>query len=281
MKRYYIHIKQTPQTLRDALVKHLSLSAVQAEKLIFQGSVWQVKPEKRLKNADQVFIDELVRVNIPMYPVKECVVTDDAIAYQDKYVLIVYKQANVPVHPTPYSDIDSLSYAVGRLMGDTAGGYQSSAINRLDKPTQGLVFFAKDKETERRLHAMFREHQMKKRYIAVTASCEDLQSSYIIRDDVTWNGKTKTAATYVRHLKDKNGLSYFLVFPQTGRTHQIRQHFQKRIAPLVGDKKYGTGSSDDEMGLICFEYRFVHPRTGKMIRVRRMPEELKMLLYNK
>lgn len=280
MKRYYIQIKQQSMRVLDALMKNLSLSEEHASRLLYQGSVWQVQPEKRVKDGAQVVQDLLLRVNIPLYPVKECILQPDAIVYEDKWLAVVYKQANVPVHPTPYSDIDSLAWAIGNHYGDSLGGYVPSVINRLDKPTQGLVFFAKDKETERRLHAMFREHMMKKRYIATTLPFSGVEQSYCIRDNVEWNGKIKDALTYVRCVGKYNGLLYFIVFPQTGRTHQIRQHFKKRIAPLYGDKKYGSGSSFDEMGLICFEYKFKHPRTGKVIRIRKIPEELQTVLFS-
>ncbi len=277
MKRYYIQIKDNSVTVLDALIQNLSLTCLQAQKLIHQGSVWQVKPEKRIKDGTRVVTNELLRVNLPFYQVVECHITADDVAYDDKWLFVVYKKANVPVHPTPYSDIDSLSWAVGEYCADSLGGYVPSAINRLDKPTQGLVFFAKDKETERRLHAMFREHAMKKRYIATTHPVDALQSSYCIRDAVEWNDKTKTALTYVRFIGEYNRLFYYLVFPQTGRTHQIRQHFLKRIAPLFGDKKYGHGTSHDEMGLICFEYKFTHPRTGNVVRIRKLPEDITII----
>lgn len=261
-------------------MKNLSLSADEAARLLYQGSVWQVQPEKRIKDGGMIVQDVLLRVNLPFYRVHECVLRSDAIVYEDKWLAIVNKQANVPVHPTPYSDIDSLSWAIGNHYGNSLQGYVPTVINRLDKPTQGLVFFAKDKETERRLHAMFREHAMKKRYIAVTLPFSGVEHSYCIRDDIEWNGKVKDALTYVRFAGEHERLFYFIVFPQTGRTHQIRQHFKKRIAPLFGDKKYGNGSSFDEIGLICFEYKFKHPRTGKVIRVRKIPDELQTALFH-
>ena len=155
------------------------------------------------------------------------------IKYEDDHLLIVYKRGGVPVQPTPYSDIDNLLHGVQKYYDGKRIRYRAAPINRLDLPAQGLVFFAKDKKSEIALNRQFQQHQVRKRYLAATVAFPGVKPSYIIRSALEWQGSSKDALTYVRFCRENDGRFYFLVFPQSGRTHQIRRHFQEQVAPLA------------------------------------------------
>jgi 23S rRNA pseudouridine1911/1915/1917 synthase len=118
---------------------------------------------------------------------------------------------------------------------------------------------------------MFQERKVRKRYLAGTPVFPGVKPAYILRSPMAWQGRVKEALTYIRFCREKDGLFYFLVLPQTGRTHQIRRHFQEHLVPLVGDHLYGNYSGRDELGLICFYYSFRHPSSDKKITVKFLP----------
>jgi 23S rRNA-/tRNA-specific pseudouridylate synthase len=176
------------------------------------------------------------------------------------------------VQPTPYSDIDNLLHGVQQYYDRLGMAYRAAPINRLDLPAQGLVFFAKDKRSEIAMNRQFQERRVRKRYLAATTAFAGVQSSYIIRSDLEWQGISKSALTYVRFCRESAGRYFFIVFPQSGRTHQIRRHFLERVAPLLGDVRYGNAAPGNELWLLCFRYSFLHPASGKKITVSFMPD---------
>jgi 23S rRNA-/tRNA-specific pseudouridylate synthase len=279
LERFFIRLKAgESMTLSAALQKHLRLTPEEAERLLLQGSVWDGKSKKRLKDGSMVIRDELLRVDRPKFPIPEFELDPGDIKYQDRDLLVVYKRGGVAVQPTPYGDIHCLLHGVQKYFAGSGLSYQAAPINRLDLPAQGLVFFAKNKKSEVALHRLFQEHKVRKRYLAVTESFPGVRPSYIIRSALEWQGKSREALTYVRFCGEKDGCFYFLVFPQSGRTHQIRRHFQEQVAPLAGDIRYGGATAGAELGLLCFQYSFPHPASGKKTTVRFIPENWRRVL---
>ncbi len=259
-------------TLSAVLQKHLRITAEAAQRLLIQGSVWDNDRKARLKDGTMTVRNQLLRVDRPKFKIREFALQEGDVKYEDDYLLIVYKMGGVPVQPTPYSDSDNLLHGVQKYYDEKGIRYKAAPINRLDLPAQGLVFFAKDKKSESAMNRQFRLHRVRKRYLAATDVFAGVQASYIIRSDLEWQGSSKAALTYVRFCREHGGRYFFLVFPQTGRTHQIRRHFQERVAPLIGDVRYGSAAPGGELWLLCFRYSFRHPVNGKKITVSYLPE---------
>ncbi len=273
MDRYFIRLKKgESMSLGAALQKHLRASAEEAERLLRQGSVWDGERKVRLRDGRMAISGQLLRVDRPKFAVHEYELRPEDIKYEDRDLLIVYKRGGVPVQPTPYSDIDNLLHGVQKYYDRLPIPYRAAPVNRLDLPAQGLVFFAKNKKSEIALHRQFQERQIRKRYLAATEVFAGVRPSYIIRSALEWQGSSKLALTYVRFCRESAGRYFFLVFPQSGRTHQIRRHFQEQVAPLAGDVRYGHGQAGADLWLLCFHYSFRHPATGKKISVRFLPE---------
>ncbi len=273
MERFFIRLKAgQAMTLADTLQLHLRATSEQARQLILQGSVWDGERKVRLQDENMTITRQLLRVDRPKFTIREYVLLPQDIKYEDEDLLIVFKRGGVPVQPTPYSDIDNLLHGVQKYYDEKGVRYRAAPINRLDLPAQGLVFFAKNKRSEIALNRQFQERKIRKRYLAVTEAFAGVKPSYIIRSRLEWQGKSREALTYVRFCRAKDGRFYFLVFPQSGRTHQIRRHFQEQVAPLVGDIRYGGAADGAELGLLCFQYAFPHPVGGRTVRVRYLPE---------
>lgn len=273
MERFFIRLKagQT-MSLSAALQSHLRVTPEAARQLILQGSVWDGERKKRLKDEDMAIAGQLLRVDRPKFPIREYELSPQDIKYEDEDLLIVYKTGGVPVQPTPYSDIDNLLHGVQKYYERFPIPYLAAPINRLDLPAQGLVFFAKNKKNEIALHRQFQERKVRKRYLAATEIFTGVRPSYIIRSALEWRGSSKPALTYVRFCRESAGRYFFLVFPQSGRTHQIRRHFQEQVAPLAGDVRYGRSHPGAGLWLLCFHYSFLHPASGKKTAVRFLPE---------
>ncbi len=274
MKRYYIQIKANQKIkLFDAVIKHLKLNNAEAEKLIYQGSVWNSKQNLRLKDKDKILSDELIIINAPEFPIIEYTLSRENIKFEDEHFLIVYKEAGLNTCPSPLSDIDCLSHGIQKYYNEIKINYCVSTINRLDKPTKGLVFYAKNKKIEIFLHNMFKNHKVRKLYLSITPEFDLQKKIYLIHDQLQWKEKKFEAITYIKFLKEKNKMFYFFVFPLTGRTHQIRKHFLKYLKPIYGDALYGNYSRSDEMELLCFCYIFRHPVTKQKLKVEYLPEK--------
>ena len=279
LQRYFIRLKAgQAMTLGAALQKHLRVTAEESRQLIAQGSVWDGERKVRLKNESMIIRSQLLRVDRPKFSSHEYELLPEDIRYEDRELLIVFKRGGLAVQPTPTSDRDCLLYGVQKYYERQGLDYQAAPINRLDLPAQGLVFFARNKRSEIALHRMFGERKVRKRYLAVTPAFAGVKPEYIIRSPLEWQGRVKEALTYVRFCREKDGLFYFLVFPQTGRTHQIRRHFKEHLVPLRNDHLYGNYLGRAEMGLICFCYSFRHPVSGKKILVKFLPETWRMAM---
>jgi 23S rRNA pseudouridine1911/1915/1917 synthase len=272
MERFFIRLKSgKSMSLTAALQSHLRVSHDEARQLVRQGSVWDGERKVRLRDENLGITGQLLRVDRPRFVIREYELLPDDIKFEDSQLLIVFKRGGVPVQPTPYSDINNLLHGVQKYYDGKGIRYRAAPINRLDLPAQGLVFFAKDKKSEAAMNRQFQLHQVRKRYLAATAVFPGVQKSYIIRSDLEWQGISKSALTYVRFCRESAGRYFFLAFPQSGRTHQIRRHFQEQVAPLAGDVRYGRSAPDSVLWLLCFQYSFRHPVSGKKITVSFLP----------
>ena len=273
MERFFIRLKAgQSMTLLEALQKHLRVTAEAAERLLAQGSVWDNDRKLRLKDGNMTIRVQLLRVDRPKFRIREFALDPADVKYEDDQLLVVYKRGGVPVQPTPYSDSDNLLHGVQKYYDEKGIRYRVAPINRLDLPAQGLVFFAKNKKSEIAMHRQFQERKIRKRYLAATRVFAGVKDSYVIRSALEWQGSSKPALTYVRFCRESAGRYFFLVLPQSGRTHQIRRHFQEQVAPLDGDVRYGQGTPGAELWLLCFRYSFLHPAVGKKITVSFLPE---------
>jgi len=121
------------------------------------------------------------------------------------------------------------------------------AVHRLDKNTSGVILFAKDRTTHRNLNDQFQRHQIQKEYHAIFHGfpCwnqKTIQMPLQINGDRSHrtiyaiDGKNSESDVIVR--KKGNRYSYFIIFPKTGFTHQIRSQLSFSGFPILGDRLY-------------------------------------------
>lgn len=274
MDRFFIQLQAGERlALSAALQRHLRATPQEAERLLRQGSVWDHDRRQRLRDGDALLGGRLLRVDRPKFAVQECVLDPADVQHEDDHLLVVFKRGGVPTQPTPYSDVSDLLHGVQGYLARRGVAYRPAPINRLDLPAQGLVLFAKNNRCETALHRLFDGRHVRKRYLAATAPFAGVPPSCVIRSRLEWQGREKEALTYVRFCREHAGRFFFLVLPQSGRTHQIRRHFRERLAPLLGDVRYGGAPPGGDLWLLCFQYAFAHPVSGRRLRVSYLPPE--------
>ncbi len=210
------------------------------------------------------------------------------ILFEDESLLVLNKAAGMVVHPAAGNEAHTLVNALlhhcqGQLSG-IGGVARPGIVHRLDKDTSGCLVVAKTDETHLALSAQFAGRKVDKIYHAIL--CGELprtegtiraaiarHTSHRKRMAVDEGGRE--ARTSYRVLERLRGATLVEAILHTGRTHQIRVHFQYLGYPLAGDLTYGnrqnqkledlTGFKAERQMLHAFRLGFVHPRTGKKI----------------
>jgi 23S rRNA pseudouridine1911/1915/1917 synthase len=245
-------------------------------------------PARRVKEGDTV---ELLDRPLPKPRPLESVV----IRHLDVHVVVVEKPAGVSTvrHPTERAwtrERKALSPTLEDLVpklialreGKSRKGPQPRlrVVHRLDKETSGLLAFARTVPAESGLGKQFRDHTVRRRYLAVVPGFVPAQTirSRLVRDrgdgrrgSTTLSGVGKEAVTHVEPVERLAGYTLSSCRLETGRTHQIRIHLAELGHPICGEKVYtirrdGTVLADESgaprLALHATELGFQHPVTG-------------------
>ena len=196
------------------------------------------------------------------------------IAYEDEYIVLPSKSAQMPTHPSHNHRGDTLADALAYKYQEEGKPFVFRAISRLDRNTSGILLIAKDRISASHLSSAMKNGDIEKKYIAVLDGEPDDDEgtidTYIKREaesiifrrvcDASEGGDR--AITKYTVLARKNGYSLVLASPITGRTHQLRVHFAHIGAPILGDDMYGEASPlIDRHALHALSLTFPHPHT--------------------
>lgn len=176
------------------------------------------------------------------------------------------RQEAMPSHLTVYEDENI--YIADKFSGVSTEGLLSElssrgefyAVHRLDRNTQGLIVFAKNKTAEGELLRAFKERKVHKKYIALCKNRfkkdADKMTAYLKKDEKNSLVKISPNAcggaeiiTEYRVLKRSGDVALAEITLHTGRTHQIRAHFAYIGCPVLGDGKYGDSAFNKKYSL--------------------------------
>lgn len=263
-------ISYKDQTLEELLISFdigkTMMKSLINDRISINGKV--VKDKKQLvSNGDIVNID--VAYDVDYLPSgKLC-----QIVYEDELVLIVKKRAGQIVHDDKSNDAlanDVATYFISK-------GYHRHVryIHRLDKETQGLVFFSKLDFFGPYYNQQLANKKIKREYLAIVKGhfCDCTIDKKIGKDRHTNNkfrisNTGKPAKTKFTLWKYLNGYSLIHCELFTGRTHQIRVHLQSIGFPIVNDEIYGkTDANFQNMGLYAYKLSFLDILKNTMVDV--------------
>jgi 23S rRNA pseudouridine1911/1915/1917 synthase len=208
------------------------------------------------------------------------------IAYEDEYIVMPNKSADMPTHPSHNHRGDTLADALAYKYQEEGVPFVFRAISRLDRNTSGILLIAKDRISASRLSASMKNGDISKKYIAILDGELDFDEgtidtyikreaeSIIFRRVCKENEGGDRAITKYKLLAKSNGYSLVLASPITGRTHQLRVHFSHMGAPILGDDMYGNESPlISRHALHALSLEFIHPKTNTPITVCAPPSE--------
>src|SRR5215211_18653 len=216
---------------------------------------------------------------------------DFRIAWEDEHLLVVDKPAGVVVHPARGHETGTLAQALERL--GAAGGDPGRAgiVHRLDRDTSGLLVVARSDAVHAALKAALSARRVLREYLALVEGRPSARTGAIeaplgrdrrVRTRIsTDTAEGRPAVTHFATEAALDGYTLLRVRLETGRTHQIRAHFQAIGHPVAGDPEYGRPGrlGLERQFLHAGRLAFDHPVTGERVDVRSpLPADLEAAL---
>lgn len=250
----------------------------------------KIKPSYKVKQGDKITINNVKTDTEDItpwdYPLD--------IVFEDDDIIIINKPSGMVVHPgngnKDHTLVNALKSYTDKL-SDINGVERLGIVHRIDKDTSGLIMIAKTNKAHEILGEYFKEHSIKREYIALLCGIFPHDTATIdapigrdeknrLRMTVTPNN-SKKAITHLEVLKRyKAGYTLVKARLETGRTHQIRVHTKYIGYPVYNDPVYSNKSTDNfGQFLHSYSMEFIHPITKeKMYFKRDVPKYFKDFL---
>ena len=231
------------------------------------------------------------------------------IIYEDEDLIVVNKESGIVVHPGNGNQsgtlLNGLLYHFKKLSNINPD--KPGIVHRLDKETSGLILIAKTDLAHQKLALQFEKRKVKKHYVAVCwgkTKDKGAIEGYINRDTKNRikfalnNHKGKFSRTYFDCKEAYPPFSLLNLFPETGRTHQLRVHLSSIGHPIVCDELYGGGKGKiksyhhnytslckqvvkviNRVALHAYQIEIMHPvQDRKMKFIAPIPDEFKIAI---
>jgi 23S rRNA pseudouridine1911/1915/1917 synthase len=204
------------------------------------------------------------------------------VLYEDNHCLVLNKPAKLLTMGDKTGEATLLQQAKQYIKQkyNKPGDVYLGVVHRLDRPTSGVVLFARTSKAAGRLSDQLRRHAMTKTYLALVEGAprqlSGTLSSWLFKNRETnlvrvvkpGTHESQHAELSYRVIKQCGQKSLLEVMPQTGRSHQIRVQLAEMGTPIVGDRKYGSQTKLG--GKICLHassLEFQHPTTKETVNV--------------
>ena len=263
----------------STIIRHLK----ETENGIQKNGVW-ARVHDALEPGDVVTLvlvekessEKIVPMSLPLH-----------IVYEDEDLLVINKDAGVPIHPSPGNFDNTLANACAYYFQQKGEPFTYRCINRLDRDTTGLLIIARHCYSASLLSNMVARREIHREYLAlaeglipesgvIEAPIARVDGSTIEREVNFETGEF--ARTNYRRIEYKNGYSLVALKLDTGRTHQIRVHMKHIGHPLPGDFLYNPNYSIiQRQALHSYRLSFRHPITGEMLSfTAELPEDMRL-----
>ncbi|HEU4502286.1 MAG TPA: RluA family pseudouridine synthase [Nitrospira sp.] len=244
-----------------------------------------VRPSQKIKPGDKITMDvpkpEPLQLRGEPIPLE--------VLFEDEQVLVLNKPAGIVVHPAPGNWTGTLVNALlhyfqtsGGTMSAVGGKERPGLVHRLDKDTSGVMVIAKTDQAHRHLSSQFKQHTITRVYEALVWAIPkkghgliELAIGRDSKERKKFSSRTtrpKDAVTgYTVSRRFGKAAAHLLLYPQTGRTHQLRVHLASLGHPILGDPTYGgrkvccvNGLEVPRVMLHARTLGFLHPSTGEL-----------------
>ncbi len=205
------------------------------------------------------------------------------ILYEDNHLLIINKKAGQLVQGDKTGDeslLDSIKNFI-KVRDQKPGNVFLGLVHRIDRPTSGLVIYAKTSKALSRLTQMIKNREIQKTYWAIVPK-EMIPQSQRLVHYLKKNEKTNKATVFPKPtegakesilnyqiIKTLDNYQLLEIDLETGRHHQIRAQFSKIGVPIKGDLKYGSPRSNNDGGISLHarKLEFIHPVTKENVKI--------------
>ena len=197
------------------------------------------------------------------------------ILYEDNHLIVVEKPVNVLSQSDNTKDIDMLTMIKNYIKEkyNKPGNVYLGLVHRLDRPTGGIMVFAKTSKAAKRLSEQIRNKEFEKKYYAVAYNKfdkkEDTLIDYINKKNdntsfITDKNNGQYAELKYKVIAEKENLSLLEIKLITGRHHQIRVQLSSRNHPIYGDQRYGK-EDKNQLALYAHYLSFKHTVTKEKL----------------
>lgn len=161
-----------------------------------------------------------------------------------------------------YEDVEFHGSGLVDAVREAVGG-EIYPVHRLDKITSGLLLFARSKDVAHEICDQFDQKKVEKTYLALS-DLKPKKKQGSVKGDLeksrrgTWKlsrNLTNPSVTQFKSYSFKEGRRLFILYPKTGKTHQLRVVMKSLGSPILGDTSYG-GSEADRAYLHCYRMKF-------------------------
>lgn len=213
--------------------------------------------------------------------------TNLQVLYEDNHIIVVNKRPGDIVQgdktgDTPLSEVVK-EYI--KIKYNKPGNVYLGVVHRLDRPTSGIVLFAKTSKALPRLNKLFADKAAKKTYWAIVKQIPDKPSDTLVhwlkrntKQNKSYAHKnevpdSKKAILDYRLIKKLDRYALLEIDLKTGRHHQIRSQLSATGSPIKGDLKYGFDRSnpDGSIHLHARRLSFMHPVKKEPVTIEAPP----------
>lgn len=209
------------------------------------------------------------------------------ILFEDNHLLIINKRTGELAQGDKTGDkplIESLKEFI-KIRDKKPGNVFLGLIHRLDRPTSGILVFAKTSKALTRMNELFKTREVQKKYWAITEG-KPSKNFERLEHYLKKNPKNNKVSVYINPTPEakKAILEYMLIGHLdnysllevdlfTGRSHQIRSQLGFIGHPIKGDLKYGSKRSnpDGSISLHARSLEFIHPVTKEKVSISAPP----------
>ena len=215
------------------------------------------------------------------------------VLYEDNHLIAINKKSGDIVQGDKTGDLP-LSDFVKKYIKNKyhkPGEVFLGTIHRLDRPTSGIILYARTTKALIRMNEKFRNNEVKKTYWAIVNKVpprkNGILDNYLQKNQkqnksyVTKNNTGKHAILRYKLLSSLENYFHLEIKPKTGRHHQIRTQLANIGCIIKGDLKYGAkrSNSDASIHLLARKLEFVHPVKKEKITIIANPPEYRSKIF--